>query len=544
MKRNILLIEPAYRNKYPPLGLMKISAYHKMLGDNVTFYKGKSGEFKKVKWDRIYVTTLFSFYWKTTIDTINFYKRSVYKTKDFYVGGIMASLIPDEIYKETGIKPFVGLLNRPQCLDKDNNIIIDLITPDYDILDEIDYKYPSNSSYLAYMTRGCVNRCPFCAVPRLEPKFNSYISIKRQIEEVDNKYGTRKNLLLLDNNVLASKYFDRIIDEIKEIGFYKGARYQQPVLFNILMKRLRNGENGYKIIEKISHILNYPFDYIKSHSKKEEYHRLLERHGLLDNISRGQLLNAENELTPYIEKYRNKAYGLRFIDFNQGIDPRLLTEDKIKLLSEISINPLRIAFDSLEPQYKNSYENAIKLAAKYGIRNLSNYILYNWNTDTPDDLYNRLKINIELNEKLDVRISSFPMKYLPVTGKNRDHIGRYWNIKYLRAVHKILLVTGGSVMPGRSFFEKAFGKNKKEFHKIMLMPEKYIINRFEHEGNGNTENWWNDLNAIKGEEYERTIEIIKSKKFNDIKQTTSNMKICKIMDHYTNNKWLFEILSG
>ena len=39
-KRNILLIEPGYKNKYPPIGLMKIATYHRMLGDDVKFYKG------------------------------------------------------------------------------------------------------------------------------------------------------------------------------------------------------------------------------------------------------------------------------------------------------------------------------------------------------------------------------------------------------------------------------------------------------------------------------------------------------------------------
>ena len=45
MKRNILLIEPNYNNKYPPIGLMKLATYHKMLGDKVVFFKGDLREF-------------------------------------------------------------------------------------------------------------------------------------------------------------------------------------------------------------------------------------------------------------------------------------------------------------------------------------------------------------------------------------------------------------------------------------------------------------------------------------------------------------------
>jgi hypothetical protein len=46
MKRKILLIEPNYKNKYPPIGLMKIATYHRNLGDDVKV----SFNIKGTKW--------------------------------------------------------------------------------------------------------------------------------------------------------------------------------------------------------------------------------------------------------------------------------------------------------------------------------------------------------------------------------------------------------------------------------------------------------------------------------------------------------------
>ena len=40
MRRKVLLVEPNYKNKYPPMGLMKIATYYRNLGDDVTFFKG------------------------------------------------------------------------------------------------------------------------------------------------------------------------------------------------------------------------------------------------------------------------------------------------------------------------------------------------------------------------------------------------------------------------------------------------------------------------------------------------------------------------
>ena len=39
-KRKVLLLEPNYKNKYPPMGLMKLAMYYRLQGDDVTFWKG------------------------------------------------------------------------------------------------------------------------------------------------------------------------------------------------------------------------------------------------------------------------------------------------------------------------------------------------------------------------------------------------------------------------------------------------------------------------------------------------------------------------
>ena len=43
----ILLVEPDYKNKFPPIGLMKIASYHRWKKDYVEFYKGNKQLRKK-----------------------------------------------------------------------------------------------------------------------------------------------------------------------------------------------------------------------------------------------------------------------------------------------------------------------------------------------------------------------------------------------------------------------------------------------------------------------------------------------------------------
>ena len=45
MNRRVLLIEPNYKNKYPPMGLMKIATYYRRCNDDVRFFKGDLKKF-------------------------------------------------------------------------------------------------------------------------------------------------------------------------------------------------------------------------------------------------------------------------------------------------------------------------------------------------------------------------------------------------------------------------------------------------------------------------------------------------------------------
>lgn len=472
----ILLVEPNYKNKYPPLGLMKISAYHKSKGDEVHFIKGTINEFRDQRWDRIYISTLFTFYYKLTLNTILYYLDSVASRSDVFIGGTMATIMKTDLENLSSIKGvniISGLLDTAGILGNDD-VIIDELIPDYMIINkvtnlELEYRYPVDDSYFLHITHGCIRKCVFCAVPIIEPKYIDCTEFSRKLIELEKIYGPKRNLKVMDNNILASKRLDFIVDELVKLGYGKNN------------KSFKN----------------------------------------------------------------NRRWVNKTVDFNQGLDARLLFSDPtiMVLISKLEIKPMRVAFDHAHPDFVKMYVSVMRQAAQNHVHSLSNYVLFNLD-DTPKDLYDRLKINTELNDEFAEQgfytsIWSFPMKYTPIFGEHssdRRYIGKNWNKKYLRGLQCILIPTHGVVGPKREYFEHAFGPTHYDFQVLLTLPEKYILNREENSINGNYSRWKTEFDSLDDKEKDSLLQILSCKNKKEIKalikSPSLSVALGKVLLHY------------
>lgn len=140
---------------FPNLALMRISAWHKTHGDSVEWFMPLA------RYDRVYASKVFTF----TPD-------------DPY-------LPPDAIRGGTGYDVTSRL-----------PLEIEETPPDYTI-------YPQFEEAYGFLTRGCVNRCPWCVVPRKE----GAIRPVADIEQICNtNTGFRRDVVLMDNNFLAAPW--------------------------------------------------------------------------------------------------------------------------------------------------------------------------------------------------------------------------------------------------------------------------------------------------------------------------------------------------
>jgi hypothetical protein len=458
---------------------MKLAQYHGPRGkrDKVTFIKGEDRSAFGAAWDRIYITTLFSFEFSRIAQSIDFALKVANGHADkIFVGGIAASLMPERFTSQAswqGIRFIQGLLTGPPARslkldefseelysDDTHGQAIEDLTPDYSILEQIEYKYPVRDAYFAYASRGCIRKCTFCGVPKLEGDQRDSGSITAVVRNIEALYGPKKDLILMDNNIVASPRFHEIIAEIRDLGFVPDAK-----------------------------------------------------------LSVG------------------RVPVQRRVDFNQGVDARILCKDPgyLRDLATICLKPLRIAFDHLG--LKAPYERAVRYAHEFGLLSMSNYMLYNFH-DTPADLFERMRLNVTLNEELGLRIWSFPMRYQPTWLPDRSHVGEKWTRYQLRSMQLILQATHGVVSGDPAFFKRAFGDTLQEFGDLLLRPHHFIFNRDWYEilgGRAQFGDYQREFNKLSSAERAELLGLIASVDPRELRgqvKLASTSRVKSIMKHY------------
>lgn len=191
-------------HNFPSLPLMKLSAYHKVLGDDVELYDHWNA------YDLVYASKTFSF------------------TEDIEAYPVQA----DEIRKG-GTGYCISVENGREVFDDTKNAAlpkeIEHICPDYSL-------YPNYTYAIGFLTRGCPRNCEFCVVGQKEGRCS------HQVADLSEFWRDQKEIKLLDPNLLACKDHERILTELAEskakIDFTQGIdiRLTNPDNISLLNK--------------------------------------------------------------------------------------------------------------------------------------------------------------------------------------------------------------------------------------------------------------------------------------------------------------------
>jgi len=97
------------------------------------------------------------------------------------------------------------------------------------------------------------------------------------------------------------------------------------------------------------------------------------------------------------------------VDFNQGLDIRLLTDKNAKILNKLKVKPTyRFAFDT--PQIEPYIRKGVKILRRNGINRATFYVLVGFDTTLDQDLH-----RLEVIKELDMR--PYVMRYKSCHGK-------------------------------------------------------------------------------------------------------------------------------
>ena len=166
-------------HNFSSLPLMKLSAYHKAIGDEVEMYMPIN------QYDLVYASKVFSF--TDDIDT-----NSVIQADEVRRGG-------------TGY--CINVKNGREVFDNSKNSSlpreIEHIYPDYAL-------YPQYKYAVGFLTRGCPRNCGFCVVGEKEGLCS------KQVADLDEFWRGQKEIKLLDPNILACENNESLLKQLAE----------------------------------------------------------------------------------------------------------------------------------------------------------------------------------------------------------------------------------------------------------------------------------------------------------------------------------------
>ena len=197
MKR-LLLIDPNFPHPCKsvnhqdilPIGLLKIGAMYKDKGYEVKLQRlSESNERLDYEPSEIKITSVFTYWSKYVIDAVKFAHEN-YPDVPIEVGGVWASLMPDECKELTGCDSvYVGV-----------NEEAEKYVADYSLLSEdIDFQ-------IIHTQRGCHRRCSTCGVNAIEPCMTFKESIRDEI--------IKPKIVFYDNNLLLNPNIEKILKEL------------------------------------------------------------------------------------------------------------------------------------------------------------------------------------------------------------------------------------------------------------------------------------------------------------------------------------------
>lgn len=174
---------------------------------------------------------------------------------------------------------------------------------------------------------------------------------------------------------------------------------------------------------------------------------------LIYNGHRKVILWDENILaSPHWRNIFDELEELRLeVNFNQGLDARLLTEETALRITKLKIPIVRLAYDS--KGIKKSLREAITMLKDVGIdgRRIVVYCLYGY-LDTPEDFLERVR------ELITWGVVTYLMRYQPLEPDKKDcYISLGWTSEQLEMIAKARRVIGyGGAFPPYQGIERKF----------------------------------------------------------------------------------------